>query len=152
MTKLPDDFFKNFSNLVGLFLPSNDLTSLPPGVGFSRNLKILNLDGNLLTNLPEDIEKLSENLEELIISRNCFSKIPEKCFMLKNLKVLKIEYMMLTEIPEKIGMKWHTLRGTNLDLKYLSIRLFNLNPGWVHKWKDDGENIHKLHVIWIISF
>ncbi|XP_078499600.1 leucine-rich repeat-containing protein 27 isoform X4 [Lissotriton helveticus] len=55
LSRVPEDFFQQFTNLVWLDLRYNRLTSLPSGIGAHRNLKSLLLEGNPLKALPVEL-------------------------------------------------------------------------------------------------
>ncbi|XP_069095859.1 leucine-rich repeat-containing protein 27 isoform X5 [Pleurodeles waltl] len=59
LSRVPDDFFQQFTNLVWLDLRYNRLTSLPSGIGAHRNLKSLLLEGNPIKALPVELGNLT---------------------------------------------------------------------------------------------
>ncbi|EMM80707.1 leucine rich repeat protein [Leptospira interrogans str. 2006001854] len=66
-------------NLQVLDLGSNQLTTLPEGIGQLKNLQTLDLDSNQLTTLPQEIGQL-QNLQELFLNNNQLSSQEKKEF------------------------------------------------------------------------
>ncbi|WP_173647339.1 leucine-rich repeat domain-containing protein, partial [Leptospira interrogans] len=56
---------------------SNQLTTLPEGIGQLKNLQTLDLDSNQLTTLPQEIGQL-QNLQELFLNNNQLSSQEKK--------------------------------------------------------------------------
>jgi len=80
----------------------NLLTSIPPEIGYLKNLTILSLSKNRLTSLPDTIGLLSK-LVELRVSENQLTTIPSSIGMLKKLTTLFLEHNQITHLPSELG-------------------------------------------------
>ena len=106
-----------WNNLRELYLSYLHLTSIPSSLGNLRNLRELNLSGNLAS-LPKEIGNL-KNLKELQLLNSKLTSLPKEIGNLKNLIVLGLSYNNLTSIPKEIGnlknLKRLGLYGNNLS-------------------------------------
>lgn len=85
-----------------VYLRTNQLVSLPPGLGRLTNLDSLYLSGNKLKDLPDGFAKLS-NLKFLDLSWNKFESFPTEIISLGNLSYLNLAVNHVKTIPENIG-------------------------------------------------
>ncbi len=65
----------------------NRLESIPPLIGFAKNLQYLNLSNNKLSQLPDALSELPQ-LREICISSNRFDSIPSSIYNVANLEIL----------------------------------------------------------------
>ena len=117
LSEIPIEVF-GLSNLTGLVLDDNQLTSLPESIGQLANLTELYLSGNQFTSLPESIAQL-KNLMVLDLSSNQLTSLPESIGQLTNLTDLILSNNELTSLPETITqltkLKKLNLRGNKLE-------------------------------------
>lgn len=76
--------------LVNLYLNHNQLTSLPPGIRYLRQLEHLDVSGNALTSLPPEIGMLS-SLKEFYLFDNHITTLPPQMGFLFALQTLGVE-------------------------------------------------------------
>ena len=88
--EFPDAFSEQQVCLKSLFLPSNQLTGLPPSIRYLTNLTELNVMANQLLELPETISYLV-SLVDLQVTRNKFEKLPHGLGKLKSLPRLNFD-------------------------------------------------------------
>ena len=79
------------SNLKGLWLDNNNLTSLPPELGQLSNLKGLWLNNNKLTSVPPELGQLS-NLERLDLDKNNIFVNKKHVQLIEMLKKHKVSF------------------------------------------------------------
>jgi hypothetical protein len=91
-------------HLAKLLLFNNHLKNLSSSLSFSKlvNLRILNLNHNLITQLPNDIGCLV-NLEILTIEHNQLTELPREIGLCTHLTELHLGYNRLTKLPLEIG-------------------------------------------------
>lgn len=101
LESLPSRFF-SMPNLQRLYLPSNQLKSLPP-IDKATGLQVLDLHRNHLTELPEGIEALT-NLRTLDLEHNKLRSIPGVAFgCLTRLDYLNLGSNLIRIVPPEIG-------------------------------------------------
>lgn len=98
LTKVPDEVFTAFPNLLELDLGRNRLRDLPTTIGVLKKLKRFIADRNKLTTLPKEIGDM-ENLQELILNRNELTHLPTDIGRLNQLKLLDIWSNNIDELP-----------------------------------------------------
>ncbi|KAJ1141411.1 hypothetical protein NDU88_007744 [Pleurodeles waltl] len=126
LSRVPDDFFQQFTNLVWLDLRYNRLTSLPSGIGAHRNLKSLLLEGNPIKALPVELGNLT-TLKALNL-RHCPLEFPpieivqkglqNILLFLQNARVGKCNQVepSLPDMPPVEKLKLGELMRSSLDL------------------------------------
>ncbi|MDM8556136.1 leucine-rich repeat domain-containing protein [Desulfococcaceae bacterium HSG7] len=92
----------NLTNLTGLYLRYNELSSLPPEIVNLTNLTILDLKKNQLSSLPPEISNLT-NLTDLDLARNNLSRLPSEIGNLINLTSLDLKGNKLSSLPPEFG-------------------------------------------------
>lgn len=104
LTFLPDVIVE-CRNLANIILKNNllDDTGFPKSLSGLRQLKELNLSGNLLTRIPDSVLDTSSSLVSLYVGANRISVVPKEIGQLKKLQVLYLGGNQLTEIPMEIG-------------------------------------------------
>ena len=85
-----------------LVLNSNLASTLPEPIAKFPNLKILNLDNNLITMLGASIGNYS-SLEELLVSSNVLASLPESIGKLKSLKTMRLSNNRINSLPDSIS-------------------------------------------------
>ena len=130
LSSLPEDIFTSLSNLRLLWLDHNNLSSLPEDVfaGLS-NLEVLFLHHNDLSSLPEDIFDDLSGLHTLFLYHNDLSSLLENIFAgLSNLRDLHLDHNDLSSLPEDIFAGLSNLKYlylTNNSLSNLSEDVFD---------------------------
>ncbi|CAH1232773.1 MFHAS1 [Branchiostoma lanceolatum] len=114
---LPDNFFTSFLSLRQANLSSNQLQSLPLGIGSCENLESLSVNHNSITNLPSDFHNCGSNLLVLKISGNPMDSLPSPLANFGQLEELQAASMQLRYLPDDIQ-----------DLKKLKILNVSSNP------------------------
>ena len=114
LTSLPEGI-ENLTNLWGLYLQTNKLTSLK-GTENLTNLKELYLNNNELTSLPEGIDKLT-NLKRLYLRNNELTSLEgiDKLTNLKELHLRNNELTTLKGIDKLTNLVWLRLGGNQLE-------------------------------------
>lgn len=90
-----------FSNLAGLNVYGNQITTIPDNISDLSNLNTLYLGGNQIVNLPNDISNLP-SLQTLDLGNNQLTSLPENIANLSNLNNLRLDGNQFTELPESI--------------------------------------------------
>ncbi len=116
----------NLTNLEFLAITGQfSLKTLPPEIGYLKNLKTLILEANGLESLPKEIGNL-ENLNYLDLSTCALETLPAEIGKLRNLETLNIENNEELESipPEILNLFENRLKATdkepcNLTLRYL---------------------------------
>ncbi len=129
--EIPGNIIKNFTKLEYLSLEGNKLTTLPPEIGYLKNLEVLDLNINELTSIPPEIGKLTK-LRLLNLKKNKLTSIPPEIEKLPNLEVLELDNNELTSIPPEIG-KLARLRRLSLynnNLTSIPPEISNLRDLW----------------------
>ncbi|MFT6997767.1 MAG: Leucine-rich repeat (LRR) protein [Cryomorphaceae bacterium] len=119
-----DSIWSQFTNLQYLSFKNDHLKEIPEGVGFLKNLKVLDLSGNDFEVLPSSFENLT-NLEELFLNDDKFLKFEKNIPVLStlpNLKTLHIENDGLKSLPKDIYKLSH------LESLYLNNNRFKQMP------------------------
>ena len=98
------------TNLRGLHVDDNQLTTLPDTIGNLTKLQYLVLENNPLTTLPDTIGNLT-NLRELNVVNNKLTTLPDTIGNLTKLQYLVLENNPLTNLPDAI-------RNTLIDLQH----------------------------------
>lgn len=126
LSRVPEDFFQQFTNLVWLDLRYNRLTSLPSGIGAHRNLKSLLLEGNPIKALPVELGNLT-TLKALNL-RHCPLEFPPLEIVQKGLQAIllflqnaragKCEHVepSLPDMPPVEKLKLGELMRSSLEL------------------------------------
>ncbi len=115
-------------NVVGLSLPNQNISVLPPFIAELEHLEHLSLFNNQLASLPEEIEKLY-GLESLCLMKNKFTKMPKSVVELTNLTWLDLSLNQLRTLPSEIS-KLDLLEVLNLShnsLEMLPIEIGELS-------------------------
>ncbi|MBE9234278.1 GTP-binding protein, partial [Cuspidothrix issatschenkoi LEGE 03284] len=116
LTTLPEAIAQ-LSNLSGLYLRNNQLTTLPEAIAQLSNLSVLDLRNNQLTTLPEAIAQLS-NLSRLYLSNNQLTTLPEAIKQLSQLETLDLRGNQLNIPAEILGSSWDSLGKPSEILTY----------------------------------
>lgn len=97
---IPNDFFKNDSNLTELYMDFVGLTELRTGdFDGADELKIFKARGNLLQSLKKNVFKGAINLENLSLSSNQIKIVDEKAFNeMKSLKFLDLSKNLIRSL------------------------------------------------------
>ncbi|MDD3303058.1 MAG: prepilin-type N-terminal cleavage/methylation domain-containing protein [Candidatus Gracilibacteria bacterium] len=90
------------SNLMGMSLNNDQLTSLPSWIGNLTDIQQLNVGSNQLTSLPSWIGNLKK-LTTLDLSENNLTTLPSEIGNITNLTSLRLYGNQLTSIPIEIG-------------------------------------------------
>jgi Leucine Rich Repeat (LRR) protein len=101
-------------NVLKLDLGSQEITKLPDGIGFLKNLKTLVLNSNYLITLPDSFRNLA-NLKNFDFSYNTLTKLPAPVYQLGNLKKLYLCNNRLKELLDAFGNLVHLIW---LDLSF----------------------------------
>ena len=112
-----------FPNLYGLNFCQNKIKYIPFEVCNLTNLKVLNLEDNLILIMNPEITRLI-NLESLDLSKNQIGKIPTEIFELTNLKTLNLSHTQIKMIPKDMCK---LINLNNLDLSNNLIKNKDLN-------------------------
>lgn len=89
LIKLPS-YVLSSTDLEELNISNNNIGgALPSEIGKLKNLKVLNVSGNVMTGVPAEIGQLSK-LEILDLSRNKLTGLPYELGNLKQLKILDL--------------------------------------------------------------
>lgn len=118
----------NNLNVKGIFEPEkyNCLIEFPPEINELVNLKILKLNGHLLTQVIIDTDKLL-NLKRIELFRNKITKFPEPLCLLPKLKYLGLENNYIDTLPPDICEKFNIeslMIGRN-SLRAIPLCFFN---------------------------
>jgi flavin-dependent dehydrogenase len=89
------EFKNNFTEVV---LAGAGLTTFPLELFSIDNLKVLNLNDNMLENIPSDI-KIHVGLKELYLRNNKLKTLPDEVFNLQKLEILRLSYNELIMLP-----------------------------------------------------
>lgn len=89
LRNLSADLFK-YSFLTTLYVPHNNLTSLPPALSTLSHLILLDASSNKLSTIPGELGMLT-NLRELLLFDNQLSSLPPELGTLHQLDMLGIE-------------------------------------------------------------
>ncbi|KAL0265940.1 UNVERIFIED_CONTAM: hypothetical protein PYX00_011657 [Menopon gallinae] len=99
----------SLSQLQGLYLSFNELTTLPWEIGSLSQLQEINLSFNQLTTLPWEIGSLSQ-LQEINLSFNQLTTLPREMATLPSISVLDLGNNPLAEYGEGDTLGWRELR------------------------------------------
>ncbi len=100
VVSLPEQFGE-LSNLIGLHLSNNGLTSLPKSVYKLDKLEYLGLGNNKISSLSEDISGLC-NLTELYLNNNELTSLPQSILNLSKIEILDARNNKLETIPKEV--------------------------------------------------
>lgn len=89
LRNLSAELFK-YSFLTTLYVPHNNLTSLPSGIASLTHLVLLDVSGNKLTSVPPELGMLT-NLRELLLFDNQITNLPSELGTLYQLDLLGID-------------------------------------------------------------
>lgn len=124
------DEITNLTNLQGLYIDYNKLTSIPNNINNLINLRILRLHNNNITHIPYELCKLT-NLEFIDLSSNLITKIPYEFYNLEKLKSINFSYNRLKyfpfDLPFYIKLEEINIKCNNIDLRKL-MEMYNLYP------------------------
>jgi Leucine-rich repeat (LRR) protein len=119
------EWFKNAQNrplldrVTTLTLKDRNIIQLPREIFQLRNLRVLDLHGNLLETLPESI-KIWKKLRRLNLSRNELTYLPHNGIKhLKKLQYLHVRGNWLNALPKSIA-RLKKLKKLNIKENYLS--------------------------------
>ena len=107
------------SNLISIYLISNQLSDVTEFIGHLKNLTKLYLWGNQLSALPEFIGQLT-NLTELNLDSNQLSEVPEFLDKLTALTTLSLCDNQLSEVTEFLNKLPTNLTKLDLSINQLS--------------------------------
>ena len=126
LTELPPGIFSGLASLRRLNLHHNALTELPPGIfsGLSR-LEVLGLGFNQLSELPQGIFSGLSRLTWLTLEHNALTELPPGISGLSRLEVLRLGFNQLSELPQGIFSDLASLRHLGLRRNLLT----ELPPG-----------------------
>ncbi len=93
---------EEMTSLVVLNLSNNDITALPPNIGYLRALREFDISGNKLMKIPESIGAL-RHLRVLNLSSNRLSQLPQSICDLEKLRLLEISMNSINYLPERMG-------------------------------------------------
>ncbi|XP_078679687.1 uncharacterized protein LOC144915298 isoform X2 [Branchiostoma floridae x Branchiostoma belcheri] len=99
---LPDNFFAEFWSLRQANLSSNQLQSLPLGIGSCENLESFSVNYNSIANLPSDFHDCGKSLLVLKISGNPMDSLPSPLASFGRLEELQASSMQLRQLPDDI--------------------------------------------------
>jgi len=118
LADIPIALIKRLSALEELFVNDMGFRGIPPEIGSLQNLRILNLENNLIETVPAEIADLSE-LRILNLSFNRISELPG-LGRLENLALLYLHRNSFTQFP------FDALQGIWGNLTQFSIRHNNI--------------------------
>ena len=99
LSSLPEDIFEYLINLEALGIANTQLSSLPDGLFKNlTNLRLLSLSGNQLSSLPEGLFENQTNLTFLDLSGNQLSSLPDGLF--NKVTLLDLSGNQLSSLPE----------------------------------------------------
>jgi Leucine-rich repeat (LRR) protein len=125
LSNIPEILIDHLSNtnIIGIALNYNYITSLPENIGNLKSLRSLELTANRLTTLPESFGNL-ESLRELYILNNSLTRLPESIGSLQKLEYLNLATNNLRTLPESIkylqNLENLNLKGNPMDPDYIS--------------------------------
>ena len=128
LSSLPEDIFENLINLEVLGLANTQLSSLPDGLFENlTNLRTLGLVNNTqLSSLPDGLFENLTNLRMLILSGNQLSSLPEGLFEYQtNLTMLDLSGNQLSSLPDGLFNKVTLLILSGNQLSSLPEGLFD---------------------------
>ena len=107
------EFKNNFTEVV---LAGAGLTTFPLELFSIDNLKVLNLNDNIIDYIPSDI-KIHVGLKELYLRNNKLKTLPDEVFNLQKLEILRLSYNELILLPtfNLPKLKELCLTGNNLN-------------------------------------
>lgn len=111
---------ETFLGLHGLYL-----SKLPPEIGLLTNLRLLDLEDNLLQSLPPEIGNLKK-LEILYLANNELESLPPQIGNLSQLHTLGLSGNRLAQLPASIG-KLRRLEILNLQSNNFTVLPTQLN-------------------------
>lgn len=129
LISFPDGVFKVLNsvteNIRVISLADNEMKAISSKFCcIFKQLKELNLHGNVLTKLPDAVVEM-EQLSNINLSKNNFTVFPEKLLEMKVLERIDLEGNNITDVPvEKLfsmaSLKWINLRSNPLSPQTVS--------------------------------
>eukprot|EP00944_MAST-04C_sp_MAST-4C-sp1_P007657 g7657.t1 len=107
-----------------LYLSNNSFVELPEEL-FALNLKLLNVDGNMLTEIPEEIGDLQTLSSLKLNNNNNISEVPDSIGKLRKLLDIDLRNNAIEKLPENAILKLES------SLKYIYLRN---NPICTNGW------------------
>jgi Leucine-rich repeat (LRR) protein len=101
LSRLPEELFTAFPNLLWLELSKNHLDTLDQRIAQLQNLQYLDVSKNVLTTLPESIGKLKK-LKRLIVSQNKLESLPIEMGQMESLEYLDAWSNDLPDLPHSL--------------------------------------------------
>lgn len=103
LTELPPQL-QHLTNLQRLVLASNNITDIRGTIliPLSSSLKILILDGNMITALPDEIGMLAR-LEKLSVKNNNLQQLNPNIGRLRTLQFLNVGHNKLSALPQELS-------------------------------------------------
>jgi len=128
--KIADTIWSKFSNLQYLSFKNAHLTQIPTGIGYLKNLNVLDLSGNDFELLPSTFTNLTK-LQELYLNdeKNFqFERVIPILSKLPNLKSLHLENDELNSLPNNFYMlnQIESLYLNNNRFEYVPVEIGGL--------------------------
>lgn len=125
----------NYEKISSVEIEKRDLETIPDKIYEFKNLKLLNLSGNLITSISPKIKNLI-NLEEIYLDRNLIEELPEEIGELKKLNKLILSNNNIKRLPDSFY---------NLE----NLEILNLSCNELYYLSDDISKMTKLEYIYL---
>lgn len=125
ITWLPENI-NELTNLVGLSVYNNQISSLPASLYTMSRLTHLEINNNTITSISEDISNLT-NLIWLHIGDNPIELLPLSVRTMPEVRSLRLSNLWITAIPDVL---WNSTKLTDLELDNNAITVLG---SWVGK-------------------